>query len=88
MYRKYRILLLTTRGRVLAAASDSVNGLADKLYYFLKDTAAGRAVYDDQLRAIALYVFDPATAQYINVGQLPTNSRKDAVAKARELGAR
>lgn len=81
-------MIFTTRGRLLAAASDSVNGLADIVKYWLEETPTGRAVYDDQLQAVALYQFDEATAQYINMGQMPTNSRKDLIAKVRVLGAR
>lgn len=88
MYRKYRVLLTTIRGRYIAASLDSVNGLADAMYYWYTSTAAGRAIYDDQVRNVALYEFDPSTAQYVNVGQLPAKSRKDSLAQVRLLGAR
>lgn len=86
--RKYRVILTTTAGKFMPATSDTVNGLADMVYYWLNNTPAGRSVYNDQMRIVGLYEFDLATAQYILVGQYLTNSRKDLIAKVRLLGAR
>ena len=88
MYRKYRVIIFTTRGRQLAAAADSVNGLGDMVKYWFINDPVGRSVYDDQIQAVAIYEFDDSTAQYINIGQMTSNSRADAVAKIRILGAR
>lgn len=88
MYRKYRVILITLRGRQLAASLDSVNGLSDAVRYWFLSTPQGRAVYDDQVRAVALYQFDQATGQYVNVGQRVANSRKQALEAIRILGAR
>lgn len=86
--RKYRVIITTTGGRYLAASSDSVNGMADTVYYFLTGTPAGRAIYDDQVRSVGLYEFDIATGQYIPLQQLPATNRKDILSKLRLMGAR
>lgn len=88
MYHKYRVILTTISGRYLAATSDSVNGLADIVYYWFLNTPQGRSIYDDQVRNVALYEYNLASAQYVNVGQLPADSRKQAISQVRVLGAR
>lgn len=86
--RKYRVIITTIRGRYLAASSDSVNGMADTVYYYLVNTPAGQAIYDDQVRSVGLYEFDTATGQYIPLQQSPATSRKDVLSKLRLMGAR
>lgn len=86
--KKYRVYIVTTRGRFWAASSNSVNGLARVVQYWLDTSAAGRAVYDDQVQGVQMYKFEPELKDFTRVSWQAAHNRKDIVREVRKLGAR
>ena len=87
MYAAYRVFINTTQGNYFAAASNSVNGLADLVRAYF-DTTTGRAIYDDQIRGVTIMNLDRDTGSYVRSGQATATSRQDVINKLYELGGR
>ena len=87
MYAAYRVFIITTQGNIFAAASNSVNGLGDKVKEFL-NSPSGLAIYDDQVRGVVIMNLDRNTGNYVRSGQATATSRQDVTNKIYELGGR
>lgn len=76
---KYRLLLQTRTRLYIVASADIIGELAPKMQRWFAQTAAGRSVYDDQVQAVVLYVYDPVTNSYQRRGSIPATSRQAAI---------
>jgi len=76
---KYRVLLQTTNRLYAVAAANDISQLGPLMQRWFLQTSAGRSVYDDQVQAVMLYVYDPMTNSYQKRNSLPATSKQSAV---------
>jgi hypothetical protein len=76
---KYRLLLQTRTRLYIVASADIIGELGPAMQRWFSQTAAGRSVYDDQVQAVMLYVYDPMTNSYQRRGSIPASSRQAAI---------
>lgn len=79
MPRKYRLILQTNTRYFVLGGADQINQLPQVLAYWFAQSISGRSVYDDQVKAVLLYEFDPMTNSYQLKGQEPAQSRQMAI---------
>jgi hypothetical protein len=77
--KRYRLALQTAQRLFLIGAADVIQELQPILAQWFAQTIAGRSVYDDQVRAVLLYQYDPQSNSYIRRGVLPAGNRQDAI---------
>lgn len=85
---QFQLLLRTTGGDFIIAASDTVNDLVDQARYWLNATDTGAQLTDGQVRSVILQELDPATGAYVDGTELPVQTKQQVIAQARVIGAR
>lgn len=79
MYKNYRLFLQTSRRLYSVGTADTLPDLAQVLRRWLATSRAASTVYDDEIKAVMVYQFDPQTDAYIKRGTMPATSRIDAI---------
>lgn len=85
---QFQLLLRTTGGDFIIAASDTVNDLVDQARYWLNATDTGAQMTDGQVRSIILQELDPQTGAYVDGRELPVQTKQQVISQARIIGAR
>lgn len=85
---QFQLVLRTTDGDNVIAASDTVNDLVDQAKYWLQASPTGAQLVDSQVRSIILQELDPKTGAYVDGQELPVTDKADVLTQARKLGAR
>lgn len=85
---QFQLLLRTTQGDFVIAASDTVNDLVDKARYWMNATDTGAQLLDSQVRSVILQELDPKTGAYVDSTELPVKTKQQIIQQARTIGAR
>ena len=85
---QFQLLLRTTDGDKILAASDTVNDMVDQARFWLNATDEGAKLNDSQVRSLILQELDPQTGAYVDSQEIPVSSKQQVIQAARQLGAR
>lgn len=85
---QFQLLLRTTQGDFIIAASDTVNDMVDQARYWINATDTGSQLNDSQVRSVILQELDPQTGAYVDSTELPVQTKQQIIQQARAIGAR
>ena len=85
---QFQLLLRSTAGDNVIAASNTVNDLVDQARFWINASDTGAQMLDSAVRSIILQELDPTTGAYVDSTELPVESKQDIITQARNIGAR